>query len=118
MGRHANPHGTVTMDDAIHDESTPAPARDEGRPDPARDEAASAAAGHAGLVAQLRQLEDFAARTVAEGDALPPQATEMILHLREIVDALDGLTASMAEPLPADASPRPGVALDDHRGTT
>lgn len=108
----------MTMDDAIQDESTPASARDEGTPGPARDEAASAAAGHAGLVAQLRQLEDFAARTVAEGDALPPQATEMILHLREIVDALDGLTASMAEPLPADAGPRSDVELDDHRGTT
>lgn len=69
-----------------------------------RDEAATAAAGHAGLVAQLRQLEDFAARTVAEGDSLPPQATEMILHLREIVQALDGLSASMAEPSPRDAS--------------
>ena len=107
----------MTMDDAIRDESTPAPERDAGTPDPARDGAASAAAGHAGLVAQLRQLEDFAARTVAEGDALPPQATEMILHLREIVDALDGLSASMAEPLPADASPRPDVELDERRGT-
>lgn len=90
--------------------------RDESAPDPAPDEAASAAAGHAGLVAQLRQLEAFAARTVAEGDALPPQATEMILHLREIVDALDGLTASMADPLPADASPHPGTGKDDLRG--
>jgi hypothetical protein len=61
------------------------------------DDAASAAAGRAGLLAQLRQLEDFAARTVREGDALPPQATEMILHLREIVQALDGLSASMTE---------------------
>ena len=66
------------------------------------DDAASAAAGRAGLLAQLRQLEDFAARTVREGDALPPQAAEMILHLREIVQALDGLTASMTDH-PADA---------------
>lgn len=98
----------MTMDDAI---------RDDGAPDSARDEAASAAAGHAGLLAQLRQLEDFAARTVAEGDALPPQATEMILHLREIVEALDGLTASMGEPLPSDASPRAG-RQDDRLGGT
>jgi hypothetical protein len=95
------------MDDAI---------RDDGAPDSARDEAASAAAGHAGLLAQLRQLEDFAARTVAEGDALPPQATEMILHLREIVDALDGLSASMGEPLPSDASPPAGSRDDDLGG--
>ena len=91
--------------------------RDEGAPDSARDEAMNAATGHADLVAQLRQLEAFAARTVAEGDALPPQATEMILHLREIVDALDGLTASMAEPLPADASPHAGSGKDDLRGS-
>jgi hypothetical protein len=96
------------MDDAI---------RDDGAPDSARDEAASAAAGHAGHRAQLRPREDFAARTVAEGDALPPQATEMILHLREIVEALDGLTASMGEPLPSDASPRAG-RQDDRLGGT
>ena len=97
----------MTMDDAI---------RDEGAPESAPDDAASAAAGHAGLVAQLRQLEAFAARTVAEGDALPPQATEMILHLREIVDALDGLTASMAEPRATDASPHSDARKDDLRG--
>ena len=96
----------MTMDDVI---------RDDGAPGPARDEAASAAAGHAGLLAQLRQLEDFAARTVAEGEALPPQATEMIQHLREIVDALDGLSASMAEP--TDASPHGDTREDDRRGS-
>jgi hypothetical protein len=96
------------MDDAI---------RDDGAPDSARDEAASAAAGHPRLHAHLRQREDFAARTVAEGDALPPQATEMILHLREIVEALDGLTASMGEPLPSDASPHAG-RQDDRLGGT
>jgi hypothetical protein len=97
------------MDDATHD----APA-----PDSARDEAVSAAAGRAGLLAQLRQLESFAARTVAEGDALPPQATEMILHLREIVNALDGLTASMAESPPRDAGEHPGAQEDDVRGSS
>jgi hypothetical protein len=74
------------MEDAIHDDAGHAPARDE---------AVTAAAGRAGLLAQLRQLEDFAERMASEGGSLPPQATEMILHLREIVDALDGLTASM-----------------------
>ena len=63
----------------------------------APDDAASAAAGRASLAAQLRQLEDFAARAASEGDSVPPQATEMIAHLREIVQAIDGLTASMAE---------------------
>ena len=85
---------------------------------PGRDEAASAAAGHAGLLAQLRQLEDFAARAVAEGESLPPQATEMILHLREIVAALDGLTASMSRP-PSDTSPsRHAAQEDDLRGAS
>ena len=66
-------------------------------PGSAGDDAASAAAGRADLAAQLRQLEDFASRTAAGGDSVPPQATEMIAHLREIVQALDGLTASIAE---------------------
>ena len=63
----------------------------------ADDEAGSAASGRANLAAQLRQLEAFAARTTSEDDSVPPQAMEMIAHLREIVQALDGLTASMAE---------------------
>ena len=74
----------------------------------AADDAASAAVGRASLAAQLRQLEDFAARAVSEGDSVPPQATEMIAHLREIVQALDGLTASMVEG-PQDAA-GPGAA--------
>ena len=55
-----------------------------------------AAAGREGLATQLRVLEDFVARSEAQGDALPPEAREMILRLREIVQALDGLTASYA----------------------
>jgi hypothetical protein len=72
---------------------------------PESDDASDAAAGRAGLAAQLRQLEDFAARTASAGEALPPQAAEMIVHLREIVQALDSLTASMAEQADAQ-SPR------------
>jgi hypothetical protein len=64
---------------------------------PLHDEPATAAAGRDGLVAQLRQLEAFVERSEAEGDALPPEALHMIARLREIVQALDGLTASMAE---------------------
>ncbi|HKP16231.1 MAG TPA: hypothetical protein VJT85_09200 [Gemmatimonadaceae bacterium] len=91
------------MNDAIHDES---------RPDPAHDEAANAAAGRAGLLAQLRQLEEFAERTAADGGSLPPQASEMILHLREIVEALDGLAASMGDRRP----PSDDAALARARG--
>jgi len=93
------------MDDATH----------ETRPDPARDEASNAAAGRAGLLAQLRQLEDFAQRTVDDGGSLPPQATEMILHLREIVEALDGLAASMGGGSPSsdDAALAPERGQED-----
>ena len=61
----------------------------------------AAAAGREGLVTQLRALEAFVERSEAEGDALPPEATEMIARLREIVQALDGLTASIT----ADQTP-------------
>jgi hypothetical protein len=83
--------------------------------DGAGDDAASAAAGRDGLAAQLRQLEAFAARSVSAGEELPPQALEMIERLREIVQALDGLTASMAEEpeLPdADDTDSPRSAAD------
>jgi hypothetical protein len=67
----------------------------------------SAAAGRDGLATQLRALEDFVARSEAEGDALPPEAAEMIVRLREIVQALDGLTASIVteQNRPPDARP-------------
>lgn len=57
----------------------------------------AAAAEREGLAAQLRELEAFVARSEAEGEALPPQAIEMIERLREIVRALDGLTSSLGE---------------------
>lgn len=57
----------------------------------------AAAAGREGLSAQLRELEAFVARSEAAGDAMPPEAVEMIERLREIVRALDGLTSSMTE---------------------
>ena len=69
-----------------------------------------AEAGRAGLAAQLRELEAFVERSDARGDELPPEAMEMIARLREIVQALDGLTSSMAEaPPPSDDTP-PSVA--------
>jgi hypothetical protein len=72
----------------------------------------SAAAGRDGLATQLHALEEFVARSEAEGDALPPEAAEMIARLREIVQALDGLTASIAteRELPPDASASPPSA--------
>jgi hypothetical protein len=47
-----------------------------------------------GLAAQLRQLEDFVARAESQGDELPPEAVEMVARLREIMQALDGLSTS------------------------
>jgi hypothetical protein len=55
----------------------------------------TAAAGREGLATQLRELEDFVARSAAAGEPLPPEALEMVARLREIVTALDGLTSSL-----------------------
>ena len=49
-----------------------------------------------GLATQLRQLEDFVARAESDGDELPPAALEMIARLREIMKALDGLSATLS----------------------
>lgn len=62
-----------------------------------------AAAGRDGLATQLRALEEFIARSESEGDALPPEAMEMVTRLREIVHALDGLTRSIATELESTA---------------
>ena len=61
------------------------------------EELTGAAAGRAGLATQLRELEAYVARSEASGDELPPEALEMIARLREIVQALDGLTSSMGD---------------------
>jgi hypothetical protein len=52
-----------------------------------------------GLAQQLRQLEDFVTRTESEGGQMPAEAVEMIARLREIMEALDGLSASMGDDL-------------------
>jgi hypothetical protein len=67
---------------------------------PARDgsEITDAVMGRAGLATQLRELEAFVARSEMEGGELPAEAIEMIARLREIVQALDELTASMSDP--------------------
>lgn len=60
------------------------------------------------LAAQLRQLEEFVARTELQGDEMPPEATEMIARLRDIMQALDGLSASFsdAQSLPTSVDPK------------
>ena len=79
---------------------------DEPLPDSApHDERMSPASGRDGLVAQLRQLEAFVERSESAGDPLPPEAMHMIVRLREIVQALDGLTASMTTPADRAAAP-------------
>jgi hypothetical protein len=57
----------------------------------------AAAAGRAGLASQLRELEAFIGKAKANGEELPPEALEMIERLREIVQALDALTASLEQ---------------------
>jgi hypothetical protein len=49
------------------------------------------------LATQLRQLEEFVARTESQGDEMPPEAAEMVARLREIMQALDGLSASFGD---------------------
>jgi ribosomal protein S18 acetylase RimI-like enzyme len=66
---------------------------------------AAAAAGRDGLATQLRELETYVADVEATGRTLPPEATEMIARLRELVRALDGLTASFAVTVSEVASP-------------
>jgi hypothetical protein len=56
-----------------------------------------AAAGREGLATQLRELEAFVARSAARGEEMPPEAIEMVERLREIVQALDGLTSSLGK---------------------
>jgi hypothetical protein len=61
----------------------------------ANDKGSDAAAGRDALRNQLRQLEEFVAQSAAGGEVLPPAALEMVERLREIVNALDALTASL-----------------------
>lgn len=55
----------------------------------------SARAEREQFAARLHELEEFMQKSVDEGEAMPPAATEMIARLREIVAALDGLTGSV-----------------------
>ena len=57
-----------------------------------------------GLASQLRQLEEFVARAESDGDELPPAAVEMIVRLREIMQALNGLSSTLGGAAPADAA--------------
>jgi hypothetical protein len=56
-----------------------------------------AAEGREGLTVQLRELEAFVAKYDARGEELPPAARELVDRLREIVQALDGLTSSLGD---------------------
>ena len=47
------------------------------------------------LALKLREMEDFLARAQANGEEYPPQALELVKHLRDIIRALDGLTSEM-----------------------
>lgn len=52
-----------------------------------------------GLAEQLRHLEEFVAHATVQGEEMPPEAVEMIARLREIMAALDGLSASLGADL-------------------
>jgi hypothetical protein len=46
------------------------------------------------LKAQLGQLEAYVERATAAGELVPPEAADLVQRLREVVLALDSLTAS------------------------
>ena len=66
----------------------------------------------------LARLESHVSDADARGEAVPPELREMLLRLREVVGALDGLTAALgglgdaappAPPAPpGGAAPEPG----------
>ena len=64
-----------------------------------------------GLATQLRQLEDFVARAESDGEELPPAALEMIARLREIMQALDGLSSTLGVSPATPAAPRQGAPV-------
>jgi hypothetical protein len=45
----------------------------------------------------VAELEAFIARTEASGEQVPPEARVMLARLRELMDALKGLSASFDE---------------------
>jgi len=49
------------------------------------------------LAGKLREVEAFIARAESNGEELPPEAAEVLARLREIVQALEGLSADLAE---------------------
>ena len=57
----------------------------------------------------VAELEAFIARTEARGEAVPPEARVMLARLRELMDALKGLTASFEER--ERQTPEPGEDL-------
>lgn len=61
----------------------------------ADDEVGGASASREGLTAQMRELEAFVTRSEAAGEQVPLEALEIITRLREIIVALEGLTATM-----------------------
>ncbi|MDB4913489.1 MAG: hypothetical protein JWM95_1133 [Gemmatimonadetes bacterium] len=60
-------------------------------------EDAAAESPRDGLMAHLAQLEAFVEKSAADGEEIPPEAAEMIVRLREIMHALDGLASSMGD---------------------
>lgn len=47
------------------------------------------------LALKLQQVEEFIARADSSGEEIPPEAREVVTHLREIVRALEGLTREL-----------------------
>jgi hypothetical protein len=57
------------------------------------------------FAARADELEARIADAEARGEALPPQARAMLASLRELARAVEGLRASMGEPLSGEPPP-------------
>lgn len=47
------------------------------------------------LALKLHELEAFVAHAESSGEQIPPEAMQVVAHLREIMSALDGLTQEL-----------------------
>jgi hypothetical protein len=56
----------------------------------------------------VAELERFIAESEARGDTVPLEAYEMLARLRELMAALRGLTASLAQRSPTEESSERG----------
>jgi hypothetical protein len=65
------------------------------------------------FAASLAELEARIAAATEAGDAVPPEAYEMLARLRELNEALASLTSSLEQAPPAGGPPDPKIVDRD-----